>query len=243
MRLLLIRHGDPDYAVDGLTETGRREAALLAERIAPMEISEYYVSTMGRALETARPSLEKAGREALACDWLREFDIRVRRPDCGGELSYVPWDWLPQDWLADPILLDPFRWHEHPVFASYGVREAYDRVCAAFDEVLAGHGYVRDGLLYRVMQANSDTLVFFCHLGLSCVLLSHLMHCSPMVLWHGLAPAPSSVTTVVSEERRPGIVSFRASAIGDVSHLAVHGQPPSFSARFCEIYGNGERQD
>ena len=35
MRLLLIRHGDPDYVHDDLTETGKREAALLAERIAP----------------------------------------------------------------------------------------------------------------------------------------------------------------------------------------------------------------
>ena len=118
MKILLIRHGDPDYTVDGLTETGRREAALLAERIAPMDVTEYFVSTMGRAMDTARPTLEKAGREALACDWLREFGIPVHRPDKGGELSAVPWDWLPQDWSADPILLDRERWHEHPVFAS-----------------------------------------------------------------------------------------------------------------------------
>ncbi|MBR0355296.1 MAG: histidine phosphatase family protein [Oscillospiraceae bacterium] len=242
MKLLLIRHGDPDYETDSLTPVGRREAELLAERIAPLPVREYYVSTMGRALATAAPTLQKAGREAIRCDWLREFEVPVPRPDREG-LYHIPWDWLPQDWLADPILLDPFRWQEHPVFAGYGVREAYDRVCAAFDEVLAGHGYVRDGLLYRVTQANSDTLVFFCHLGLSCVLLSHLMHCSPMVLWHGLAMAPSSVTTVNSEERRPGIASFRAAAVGDVSHLALHGQAPSFSARFCEVYGNGERVD
>ena len=95
MKLLLIRHGDPDYAADGLTAVGRREAELLAERIAPMDVTEYYVSTMGRALETARPTLEKAGRTAVECDWLREFSIGVRRPDRGGELSYVPWDWLP----------------------------------------------------------------------------------------------------------------------------------------------------
>ena len=31
MRILLIRHGDPDYEHDTLTEKGRREAALLAE--------------------------------------------------------------------------------------------------------------------------------------------------------------------------------------------------------------------
>ena len=32
MRLILIRHGDPDYEHDTLTSKGRREAALLAER-------------------------------------------------------------------------------------------------------------------------------------------------------------------------------------------------------------------
>ena len=41
MKLLLIRHGEPDYYFDDLTETGRREAALLSERIAPLPIKEY----------------------------------------------------------------------------------------------------------------------------------------------------------------------------------------------------------
>ena len=33
MKLLIIRHADPDYAVDSLTPEGRREAALLADRL------------------------------------------------------------------------------------------------------------------------------------------------------------------------------------------------------------------
>ncbi len=243
MRLLLIRHGDPDYAADSLTARGRREAELLAERIAPMDISEYYVSTMGRALETARPTLEKAGRTAKECPWLREFDIPVHRPDCGGALSYVPWDWLPQDWLRDPILLDREHWAEHPVFAEVDLKSAYDRVIEEFEQVLARHGYVREGLLYRVTRAESDTLAFFCHFGLSCVLMSRLLNLSPMVFWHGLAMAPSSVTTIYSAERRPGIAAFRAASIGDVSHLYIRGQAPSFAGRFCEVYGNGDRID
>ena len=68
MKLLLIRHGDPDYEHDDLTEVGRREAALLAERIAPMPIREYYVSPLGRAKATAAPTLAKAGRTAVECD-------------------------------------------------------------------------------------------------------------------------------------------------------------------------------
>ena len=55
--------------------------------------------------------------------------------------------------------------------------------------------------------------------------------------------APASVTTVYSEERRPGIAFFRAAALGDCSHLYAKGAEPSFSARFCEVYGNGDRVD
>ena len=33
MRILIIRHGDPDYANDTLTEKGHREAKLLAEKL------------------------------------------------------------------------------------------------------------------------------------------------------------------------------------------------------------------
>ena len=243
MKLLIIRHGDPDYEIDGLTETGRREAEYLAERIAPLPVKDYYVSPLGRAKATAEPTLRLAGREAVECTWLQEFSVPVRRPDKNGELSRVPWDWLPQDWLADPRLLTPDGWRDNPVMREAGVGERYDAVTAAFDQILAEHGYEREGLLYRVRRANTDTLVFFCHLGLGCLLMSHLMNCSPMVLWQGTAMAPSSVTTLVTEERRPGLAAFRASAIGDISHLYVKGAAPSFAARFCEVYGNGDRVD
>ena len=83
MRLLFIRHGDPDYVIDGLTTTGRKEAELLAERIAPMDISEYYVSTMGRALETARPSSRQRGRTQLRALGLAPAGLAERSPSAG----------------------------------------------------------------------------------------------------------------------------------------------------------------
>ena len=33
MKLLLIRHAEPDYAIDSLTEKGFREASLLSDRL------------------------------------------------------------------------------------------------------------------------------------------------------------------------------------------------------------------
>ena len=242
MKLLIIRHGDPDYPNDGLTETGKREAALLAERIAPMEIRDYFVSPLGRAKATAAPTLKKAGRTAIEYDWLKEFSIPIDRPDVDG-MSRVPWDWLPQDWLSDPRLLSAEHWKENEIFRAANIGEAYDHIIAEFDALLARCGYERDGLLYRAVQPNADTLAFFCHLGLGCLLMSHLMNCSPMVLWQGTALAPTSVSVLYTEERRPGFAAFRAQSIGDVSHLYAAGVEPSFAARFCEVYGNGDRVD
>lgn len=44
MKLLIVRHGDPDYEHDCLTEKGWREAALLADRLTRTEAKAYYVS-------------------------------------------------------------------------------------------------------------------------------------------------------------------------------------------------------
>ena len=63
-----------------------------------------------------------------------------------------------------------------------------------------------------------------------------------MVLWHGFCAAPTSVTTIVTEERRKGIASFRMSAYGDTSQLYVKGEDPTWSARFCECYDNEDQR-
>ena len=244
MRLLFIRHGDPDYERDTLTEKGRREADYLAERLSKLDIAAFYVSPLGRAKDTAAPTLARMGRQAEELDWLREFHAPIfDRPDAVG-LERVPWDWLPQDWTAVDDFYLPGRWHRHPVLEAGHVKEEYDRVTRALDGLLARWGYVRQGRLYRAEQPNRDTLALFCHFGVETVLLSHLLSVSPMPLLHGLCAAPSSVTTVVTEERRQGIASFRIGAFGDVSHLYIHGEPPAFSARFCETFDDRtERHD
>lgn len=244
MKLLIVRHGDPDYSIDSLTEKGWKEAEYLSERLVGIDTRAYYVSPMGRAKDTASLTLKKLGRTAAECSWLQEFaSVLIQRPDIPGRKG-IAWDWRPQDWLQEPRFLQPDRWYEPEVFQQSGMKEAYDEVTAGLDALLLQHGYQRDGLLYRALQPNNDTIVFFCHFGVECVLLSHLLHISPMVLWHGVCAAPTSVTTVVTEERQKGTASFRLSAFGDISHLFCHGEEPAFAGRFCECYDNeGERRD
>lgn len=241
MKLWIVRHGDPDYRIDSLTEKGWREAGYLAERLAAIDTAAYYVSPLGRAKDTASLTLQRVGRTATECEWLREFPVRIRRPDVP-ERPSIAWDWLPQDWLAQDCLFSAEHWGEAECYREAGVREEYDRVVSALDALLERHGYRREGRFYRALRPNSDNLVFFCHFGVTCVLLSHLLHISPAVLWHGLCSAPTSVTIVSTEERREGVAAFRMNAFGDTSHLYIHGEPPAFAGRFCECFHNEEER-
>ena len=248
MKLLIIRHADPYYEIDSLTEKGWREAELLSERLGKLDIKAFYLSPLGRAKDTAKITLEKAGREneAVVCDWLREFAPEIRRPD-RPERGSVSWDWLPADWTSRNEFYHKDRWMENPIIKTAGVPEEYKYVTGELDKLLAMHGYrhiAERGNLFEVTEANNDTIALFCHFGVECVLLSHIMGVSPFVLWHGMCAAPSSVTTVVTEERRKGIASFRMSSFGDVSHLYAGGEEPAFAARFCECFDNeDERHD
>ncbi len=242
MRLLIVRHGEPDYEEDSLTETGWKEAEALADRLSKLTVKKFYCSSLGRARDTAAVTLKRMNREAEICPWLREFSPPYIKYPGTGE-KHICWDWLPQDWTEISSLYDRSRWMDHPAMINADVREYYEYVVSELDKLLALHGYERDGKIYRVTEPNRDTIVLFCHFGVECVLLSHLLHLPAFVLWHGTVAPPASVTTLYTEERREGIASFRMQSFGDISHLYVKGMEPSFAARFCETWDSGERRD
>ena len=234
MKIMIIRHADPDYSIDSLTETGWKEARLLVPRMEKLDVKAFYVSPLGRAQDTASLTLKAMGRTAQTLPWLKEFGPFIFKP--GEERRTCVWDWLPQDWTADERCFHKEDWLETEFAKPYDVASYIREVYDGLDALIAKHGYVRQGNLYRAAEPNEDTIVLFCHFGLECVLLSRLLNISPMQLWHGTAAAPTSVTTLTTEERRPGIAYFRMNGFGDISHLYAAGQEPSFSCRFCEVY-------
>ncbi len=239
MKILIIRHGDPDYSIDGLTEKGKREVELLADRLCKENITAVYCSTLGRARLTAEPTLQRLGITAEYCPWLREFSYvtaKVTYP----RRETLCWDILPEYMNAHPLLYSPTAWRNDDTVSVEAVA-AYDEVCDAFDAVLAQHGYRRNGTQYAVEHANHDTLVFVCHYGLSGVLFSHLLNCSPYTVWQHMCTPPSAVSTFYTEERIEGIASLRCAGIGDVSHLYAGNEEAAFSARFCECFEDKTR--
>ena len=119
-------------------------------------------------------------------------------------------EWLPEDWTGEEAFFDRINWGDQEAMCRGNVADEYRWIVDGFDGILREHGYQRERELYRVIEPNRDTIAFFCHFGVQCVLLSHLMNISPMILWHHLCMPPSSVTTLYSEERRKGIAVLRA---------------------------------
>lgn len=241
MRILIIRHGDPDYEKDSLTEKGWREAEFLAEKMEKERVLAFYLSPLGRAQDTASCTLRRMHASGKTLGWLREFHApifdRKTKKLCG------PWDLKPSFYTTQDDLYDVNKWVDTPFMRSgIRVKSEYARVCKGLDKVLKAHGYDRHGKYYKAISPNMDTIVFFCHFGVECVMLSHLLHISPVSLWQGFCAAPSSVTTLYSEEREEGIAVFRCASFGDVSHLYAKGEPPAFAARFCEMYANEDER-
>lgn len=73
MRILFIRHGEPDYEKDDLTETGLRQAELVAQRLKDEGIEEIWSSTQGRALNTAKFTADLLGLPVKTADFIREI--------------------------------------------------------------------------------------------------------------------------------------------------------------------------
>lgn len=243
MRILIIRHGDPDYEHDTLTEKGHREAKLLAEKLAKEKIDYFYSSPLGRAKDTCMYVAKAHGKEneVVVKDWLQEFGCRMTLPS--GRDRYIPWDMLPSEWVDTPKMYDYKNWYKQDFYEKAGMEQAFKRVTDSLDALLAEHGYTRNGEVYHTEQGHTKTLAFFCHFGLEMVLLSHLCNVSPVPLWHNFVALPTSVTTLYTEERREGQATLRCCGFGDVSHLYAGGEEPSFAARFCEIYHSEDRHD
>ncbi len=236
MKILIIRHGEPDYSIDSLTEKGWREAKLLADRLSKMNIDDYYVSPLGRARDTAKATLQRTGKDAETLNWLQEFHGRIMNPKDGR--PEIPWDLIPQYWSRQPELYDREKWRENPLYQTGDVLQVYDETILGFDELLKRYGYTRSsGALYHCENNDETTIALFCHFGVAMVMLSHLLNTSPALMWHNFILPASSITVLATEERIKGEVFFRCQQMGDTSHLYAADEPLSRAGMYSEVYG------
>ncbi len=237
MKIVICRHGDPDYEHDSLTEKGRREAELLSERIAKLHVKAFYVSPLGRAKDTAQPTLNKMNAAAEELPWLHEFKGVVMSK---GKITSC-WDRKPSYWTKIDKYYSYDKWTDTPLMKFSNVKAEFEKVAKGVDALLEKHGYIHRRRYFEAVNSNHDTIVLFCHFAVEAVIISYLTGISPMPLWHHFVALPSSVTTLVTEEREKGIATFRCMEFASLSHLYSAGEEPAFAARFCECYEDDTR--
>lgn len=237
MKIVFIRHADPDYQTDSLTPVGIEQAQALAEYMKDIKVDKIYSSPMGRAYLTATNCYPD--RNIEVCQWLKEFYGSPVLQD--GTMQEVTWDFLPSYISKRASLYDNNVLLDQREIVSAGAADNYKQVMYQFDKLLAEHGYQYENNCYRVNNSNTKTIVIFCHLGLMSVLMSRLMNTSYVMLAQHMCASPSSITVFASEERQQGIAQFRCLGYGTTPHLARKNLANSFAARFCEIFLSEDR--
>ena len=203
MRIIFIRHGEPDYARDCLTEQGRIQAQVAAERLREEGIEEIYSSPLGRAAETAAAASEALGLPVKTLDFMRELHWG------SADGTPIPANGHPWD-LADKMaaegwdLTDP-GWREHPYFRNNLVTAESDHVARKTDEWLSSLGYERNGAYYRCILPDDRqrTVALFSHGGSSAAAMGHILNLTfPYAC--GLFHLEFTGITVIRLDRNPG---------------------------------------
>lgn len=241
MKLVIIRHADPDYEHDSLTPRGVVEANALKDYLKDKRIDKVYSSPYGRAKLTAKISLEGKNKDIEVVDFLHEFNTHIVQP--GNPFNKYCWDFLPSYFTEQDEFYDASRTKDHPLVKEFGLDKAYEIVCNGLDDILKENGYERCGRYYNVIKSNDNVVLLYCHLGTMGIILSHLTGIPFLLINQHFSVAPSGITVVNTEERREGIAQWRVARYGDISHLTLKGLEPSFHARFCEQFTDDTRHD
>lgn len=224
MVLYIIRHGNPDYENDTLTEFGWQEAEILGERMAKEAPDLIFTSPKGRAIATAVPTCRRMGKESVVEPWMVErneymYPIEDALRDTAG-FTYT---------LKDGVTeLNDYSSDEERAKCLKELVESSD----AFLEKL---GYRREGGLYRIVEPNDMKVACYCHGGFGTAWISHLLGMMPSSGALRLGMDTTSITKFEFKEspRLPGYAYPVMTVFNDVYHLREVGLD-----RESRVYGN-----
>ena len=220
MRLLVIRHADPDYKNNTITPPGHLEAKALAAKLARDGLDAIHCSPLGRARDTMRYTAEALSLEPVIEEWTQEVWNELLVEGTPWK-SLAAWDHPGELYRADLEAARTSAWErmQYVSGAKARIDGTLSKIRDDSDAFLARLGYVRDGGSYLVERPSRKKIAVFCHGGFGLCWLSQLLEIPPALMWSGFWLAPSSVTTILFDERSEGRAVPRCIGLGDVSHL------------------------
>lgn len=219
MKIVLIRHGEPEWVRDGLnvdnpplTERGHRQARAMSEMLASEHFDEVHVSPLLRARQTAAPLFGALRRAEVVTHWLEEIrnPIWHGTPQEKADLAY-------QQERARP---SHERWEG--IEGGESVRDFVARIREACGLFLAERGVEQvAGPLPVWRVADPDRrIAFVAHAGTNSCIVSQLLGLEPVPWeWDRFVIGHASITRLESFALGDGH-SFGLTRLSDTEHLA-----------------------
>ena len=165
-------------------------------------------------------------------DWTQETGLLLQDESIG---EVCAWD-LDGEIIRGEISPTTYHnWYYEKPFDSAVFREYFEALEQKSDEFLSRHGYVRDQRRYRIVESNREQIAIFCHGGFGLTWIAHLLEIPIPIMWSGFVLAPSSVTTILFDERSNQWAVPRCLGLADISHLyeaELPVQPRGIKANF-----------
>lgn len=219
MLLYIIRHGDPDYSTDTLTERGKIQAEAVGKRIADSGINRIFSSPMGRAKETAEPACRLLGLPCSIEEWTHEI----------GDERLTPFP----DGIRKSISVIQNTYYRENGNINLGYNDTFD--CAGINQsdmksavkfieengnnFLERLGYKEENGVYRILHRNEEKVALFCHAAFSRAWLSILLHIPLHIMWSSFSYTHTGVTVIEFKNNKNGITAPKCLCFSDMSHL------------------------
>lgn len=232
MLLYIVRHGDPIYETDSLTEKGKLQAEAVGKRIAASGIDRIFSSPMGRARMTAEPACRLLGLECNIEDWAHEIQDERLTPFPDGKLKSVTY--VQNTYYRENGNIDiPYeRAYEAQGFSESGMKEAVDYIEKNGKDFLERLGYKEENGIYRILYKNEEKVALFCHSAMARAWISVLLHIPIHMMWSSFSYNHTGVTVIQFENNENGVTAPRCLCYSDMSHLYADGPDMKYENKY-----------
>lgn len=208
MILHIIRHADPDYPNNTITEFGKQEAEALAVYMKSVPLDKIYTSPLGRAIDTALPTCREKGLEYTVLPWTAESMDYMRPCDMPGNCSYTF------------TITEGVR--DFTDLTSESRNGSIELLVQNSDTFLTSLGFERCGARYRVLRKNDEHVAVFCHGGFGGAWISHLLLRPAELSWLDIRLQTTGITTF--EFSSAGEYAFPVlRQLGAIPHILLAG--------------------
>lgn len=234
MILYYVRHGDPVYNPDSLTELGVRQAESVCKYLARRDISKIYTSSAKRAIDTAKPLCEMMKITPEILDWTTE-DYAWR------EFTAVSDDgkkrWATQTGkFAEMMASKPVRdlgeeWYTYKDFPesfALGIKRIRENTYAFLKEF--GYEYDAEKNMYNAVSPNNKNIALFAHGGFGSPFLATVIGIPYPLIENHFDLTHTGVTVIGFSEKEgycfPKVIQY--SGDGHLYHDNLPAKYPGF---------------